>query len=114
MWKWERSHLQIVDLVKDVIPDSGQVAPLQVGIHVNLYNAVGDLMISVSITSRADITASREACTYRLAILVLCRTRAAVKHEEHRLGLGATKLLRDKLLVFAEKFGVQLHVSGRV
>jgi len=88
----EVAYLQVLDIVEDVVTDSSQVAPLEIGIDIDLDDAMGN----------------------GLAILVLGRSRATVEDEEDWLGVRATQLLGDELLVFAEELGVQLHVSGRV
>ena len=84
--------LEVVDVVGDVVTDTGQVAPLEISVDVDLDDTVGD----------------------GLTVLLLGGTGTAVENEEDGLLVLATELLGDVSLVLAKELGVELDVARGV
>jgi hypothetical protein len=81
--------LQVVDVLGDVVTDTAQVGPLEVGVEVDLDDTEADGLLEL-----LDGGAG-----------------TAVEDEEHGLVVLAGELLSDEGLVLAEQLGVQLDVA---
>jgi hypothetical protein len=88
------THLlhDIILLLENVIPDTGEVGVLQIGIKVNLNDAVSN----------------------GIQVLLLRRTRSTVEDQENWLILLCTNGILDVILVLTEKFGVEFDIAGFV
>lgn len=84
--------LEVVDVVHDVITDTGEVAPLEISVDVDLDDTVGD----------------------GLTVLLLGRAGTAVEDKEDGLLVITTELLGDVGLVLAKELGVELDVARGV
>ena len=83
---------EVVLLVQDVVPDTGQVGVLHVSVNVDLDDTVAD----------------------GLLVLVLGGAGATVEDEEDGLVLLGLELLLEVGLVLLEELGVQADVAGLV
>jgi len=83
---------KVVLLVENVIPDTGEVRVLQVGIQVDLDNSISD----------------------SIQVLLLRGSRSTVEDQEHWLVLLGSNGILDILLVLAEELRVELDVAGLV
>ena len=83
---------EIVFLLQHVVPDSGQVGVLQVGVEVDLDHTVAD----------------------RVLVLLLRRAGAAVKDQEDRLVLFRVDFVLDVFLMLSQQFRVELDVARLV
>ena len=83
---------EVVLLLENVIPDTGEVSILQVCVEVDLDDTVRD----------------------GVQELLLGRSRSAVEDEEDGLVLLGSDGILDVLLVLAEELGVELDVAGLV
>lgn len=83
---------EVVDVVDDVVTDTGQVAPLEISVDVDLDDTVGD----------------------GLTVLLLGGAGTAVEDEENGLLVAVVELLRDVGLVLAKELGVELDVARGV
>ena len=84
--------LEVVDVVDDVVTDTGQVAPLEISVDVDLDDTVGD----------------------SLTVLLLGGAGTAVEDEENGLLVLTAKLLGNVSLVLAKELGVELDVARGV
>lgn len=85
----EGDVLEVLEVLRDVVADTGQVSPLQIGVKVDLDDTVADGLLEV-LNGRAGAT---------------------VEDEEDRLVVLAAELLGDVGLVLAQQLGVELDVA---
>lgn len=88
----EACVLEVLDVLGDVVANTGQVGPLQVSVEVNLDDTVADGLLE----------------------LLDGGARATVEDEEDGLAVLATEFLGDESLVLAEQLRVELDVAVRV
>jgi hypothetical protein len=76
-------------LLQDIVSNSSEVSPLQIGIEVDLADAIADGLLE----------------------LLLGRSGTAVEDKEYRLVCLGVGLLLDVLLMLVKKFWMQLDIT---
>ena len=82
----------VVFLVENIIPDTGQVRVLEIGIKVDFHNTMPN----------------------SICVLLLAGTRSTVEDKKNGLVLFLARLLLDICLMLAKQFGMQLDIPRLV